>query len=208
MYCKKCGKELNENSLFCSWCGTEMSEMNSEFVAKEESNSELNLKIESEEENTKNLKPLSKIIGKIKRLSIKKKLLSGLCIIVGLFIVFGVCFFSSSKNKLTGYNLAAYELISEVSYEFKNPSSVRVLSGCVWYDEDDKEYSGWFALSATNGWGARTTGYYFVGYLDGKIYALDLEEYGTSSSISYAKTRDQLDVDSINKALNEQWGMD
>lgn len=185
-----------------------MSKMNSEFVDKEESNSELDLEIESEEENTKNLKPLSKIIEKIKRLSTKKKLLSGLCIIAGLLIIFGVCFFSPSKNKLTGYDLAAYELISEVSYEFKNPSSVRILSGYVWYDEDDKEYSGWFALSATNSWGARTTGYYFVGHLDGKIYALDLEEYGSSYSISNAKTRDQLDVDSINKALNEKWGMD
>ncbi len=110
-----------------------------------------------------------------------------------------------SFGKLKGDDLAAYELITEVSYEFKNPSSLRLISGTVHYDEEDKEYSGWFAISATNGFGATTVGYYFVSYLDGEIYALDLEEYGTSSSISYAKERDELDVDKINKEIEKYW---
>ena len=126
-------------------------------------------------------------------------------VLVILAIVLGIKVASLGNNNLSGDDLAAYELIVEASYEFKNPSSVRLVSGTVFYDEEDHEYSGWFALSATNGYGGRTVGYYFVGYLDGEIFALDLEEDGTSTSIRYAKTRDELDVDKINKALDKKW---
>lgn len=111
-----------------------------------------------------------------------------------------------SNSNLSGDDRVAYDLISEVSYEFKNPSSVRLVSGEVLYDEEDCEWCGWFTLSATNGFGATTTGYYFVGYLDGEIFALDLEEHGSSSSIRYAKTQGALDVEKINKALDKKWG--
>ncbi len=111
-----------------------------------------------------------------------------------------------SFGKLKGDNLAAYELITEVSYMFKNPSSVRLISGTVSYDEKDEEYSGWFAIIEENEFGATTVGHYRVGYhSDGKIFALDLEKYGSSSSMASAKKKEELDVDKINKEIDKYW---
>ncbi len=127
-------------------------------------------------------------------------------VLVIILTIVGINFAQTEKAGLSGDDLAAYNLLTEVSYEFKNPTSVRLVSGKVFYDEEEAEWCGWFAISATNGFGARTVGYYFVGYLDGEIFALDLEENGSSTSIGHAKTRDELDVDSINKALDKKWG--
>ncbi len=152
----------------------------------------------------------SRQIYKIKRLlylkNIKQIWICFIYVLVIVIVLLGIKISTlPSSTTLTGDDLAAYELIVDASYDFKDPSSVRLVSGTVFYDEDDHEYSGWFALSATNGFGARTVGYYFVSYLDGDAFALDLEEYGDSTSIKYAKTQDELNVDQINKALEEKW---
>ena len=127
-------------------------------------------------------------------------------ILVIILLIVGIKAPVGKANKLTGNDLVAYNLISEVSYEFKNPSSVRLVSGEVFYDDEDGEWCGWFGLSATNGYGARTVGYYFVGYLDGEIFALDLEDDDFDTSMKYAKTKDQLNVEKINNALEKKWG--
>ena len=150
-------------------------------------------------------KQIYKIKCFIKEKNIKQSWIIVVYILVILAVVLGIKIASLGNNNLSGDDLAAYELIVEASYDFKNPSSVRLVSGTVFYDEEAKEYCGWFALSATNGYGGRTVGYYFVGYLDGEIFALDLEEDGDSTSIRYAKTRDELDVDKINKSLEKKW---
>ena len=147
-------------------------------------------------------------IYKLKHLLVQKKL-NPYLIIIAYILIIALIIFSMSIDVenvgMTDDEVAAYELIKEGAYDFKNPSSVRLVSGSVFYDEADGEYSGWFALSATNGYGATTVGYYFIGYLDGEIFVLDLEEHGNSSSISLAKTRDELDVDKINKKLEKAW---
>lgn len=147
-------------------------------------------------------------IYKIKVFLTEKKIHTILICVIYVAIILAIILSSSINTKygLDGDDLAAYELIAEVSYEFKNPSSVRLVSGSVFYNEEYGEYCGWFALSATNGYGATTVGYYFVDHLDGEIFALDLEEYGDDVSIVYAKTRDELDVNAINKALDKKWG--
>ena len=127
-------------------------------------------------------------------------------IIVIISLILGINFARKNDIGLSGDNLEAYNLITEVSYEFKNPSSVRIVSGKVFYSEEDAEWCGWFALSATNSYGATTVGYYFVGYLDGEIFALDLEDNDTgSTSIKYAKTQGELNINKINNALNKKW---
>lgn len=150
-----------------------------------------------------------KQIYKLKALMVKKHIKEIFILVVYILIIIaiilGIKIAAKTDNSLSGDDLAAYELISEVAYEFKNPSSVRIISGSVYYDEEENEYSGWFALSATNGYGATTVGYYFVSYLDGEIFALDLEEVD-SGSVSLAKERDELNVDRINKALDKKWG--
>lgn len=117
---------------------------------------------------------------------------------VGFFLARG-----NGKERVSEDTRAAYDLILEGSYEFKNPSSVRVYSGHVFYDKEEDEYCGWFYLSATNGFGARTSGYYFIGHLDGVVFALELED--DDSSVRKAQTEGELDVDWINEQLDEKW---
>lgn len=127
-------------------------------------------------------------------------------ILIFVAIYIATLFINKSKDdELTGENLAAYELICDVSYEFKDPTSVRILAGKVIYDEEDAHWSGWFTISAINGLGVKSTGYYFVGYTDGEVFALDLEEYGDDYSLKLAKSNDLLDIDKINKELTKKW---
>lgn len=112
---------------------------------------------------------------------------------------------SNSNDELSKEDLAAYELIYDASYEFKSPSSVRVIAGTVYYNEKKVQWSGWFTLSAANSYGAKTVGYYYIGYLDGEVYTLDLEKYGDSSSLSFAKSQKDLNFDKINEKLAKKW---
>jgi hypothetical protein len=83
----------------------------------------------------------------------------------------------------------AYELIYDVAQSFKNPSSVRLVSGTLGVDKDCM----FCGISATNGYGARSTSYYFV--MDGWA----LEEEDDISSLY--KEKDGLNFDLINKML-------
>lgn len=86
-----------------------------------------------------------------------------------------------------------YELILDVAYKFKNPSSVRIISGKVNYgttDTDNPPYEfrnfelekGYYInanlrLSATNGFGATTTDYYHIIYdSNGKLSIENLND--------------------------------
>ena len=112
------------------------------------------------------------------------------------------------KTRLKGDDRVVYELIYEASFCFKDPSSVRVQSGHFGYDEEEDEYYGWFAISAKNGYGARSTGYYYVGYLDGEIFAADLEDeniYSSDLDFRWAKETDNFDADAVNEALAQRW---
>lgn len=119
-------------------------------------------------------------------------------------------FYQVNKEKpLTGNDKIAYDLILNASYNFKDPSSVRVVSGMVTED------AGSFVLSATNGFGARGTKYYLI--TEDVVLNLDDEDdimnlllfAGNQAKLSAAKSacemRDQLDVKSINKALEKYW---
>lgn len=134
-----------------------------------------------------------------------KKSNKSLWVVILLIAVVCVGFFlarGNGKERVSEDTRAAYDLIVDGSYDFKDPTSVRVYSGTVYYDKELDEYSGWFYLSATNGFGARSGGYYFIGYLDGEPFALELDD---DSSIRLAKTEGELDVDWINEQLDEKW---
>lgn len=132
-----------------------------------------------------------------------KKFLS-VCLFL-ILLIFPACNKEKDSDSLSGTDLATYELVLDVSYQFKNPSSVRVLSGRMFYSDEHMHWSGWLALSAKNSYGARTTGYYFVSYLDGEVFALDLEEYGTSSDLNKAKDSPNFDIDKVNLELGNKW---
>lgn len=145
-----------------------------------------------------------------KKSSNKSKLIVIIAVVLAVIIDAVVTVIALSKKKkaedeLTGDDLAAYKLLVEASFEFKNPTSVRVLAGCVHYSEDNFHWVGWFTISATNGYGAKMVGYYYVGYLDGEMYLLDLEENDQGIGLSLSKRQGELNVDKINKKLAEKW---
>lgn len=146
-----------------------------------------------------------------KKTNYKNLIISALVIIfvvvivaVPLYIRFGVN--NKNESELSGNNLQAYNLISEASYEFKDPISVRLVAGSVYYNSEKLHWSGWFTISAGNGYGASTVGYYYVSYLNGELFTLDLEEDGDAYSLLLAKERDKLNIGEINKKLAEKWG--
>lgn len=98
------------------------------------------------------------------------------------------------NNGLSDREQAIYQLVLDASYKFKNPSSVRVVSGKATYTEitdeniNDMEYSDLeierryfitanLRISATNGYGATTTEYYHIIYdRQGKIATDNLDD--------------------------------
>lgn len=137
-----------------------------------------------------------------------------IAITLTLVMTFALCFAFAGCGDKNSKEQKCYELMIDVSYEFKNPSSVRILSGTVnYYPDTSPDYlSAYLRLSATNGYGATTSGYYFCGYSDdGSLFVYDLEEYGTdnpmySSSMSKCKVLDDFDIDKVNKMLDKKWG--
>lgn len=139
----------------------------------------------------------------------KSKILFFIAIAAALCtVIFAFSQFNKEKP-LTGKDKIAYDLIINASYSFKDPSSVRLVSGMV------SEHSGSFVLSATNGFGARNTNHYLV--MEDDILNLDDEDNimftllfsNNKAALKDIKEacemRDQLDVKNINKHLAKYW---
>lgn len=65
---------------------------------------------------------------------------------------------------LTGNDKYAYEIIMNHVDNFKNPSSIRITSGTLLSPKDDSSGEGclWCGISGINGFGSRTTSYYWM----------------------------------------------
>ena len=134
----------------------------------------------------------------------------------------------NKEESLTAREQAIYQLVLDASYKFKNPSSVRVVSGMVTFDEanaenSDKEFSnfelqrgyaidGHFRFTATNSFGATISEYYFCGYNDdGTIFAYNFDTYKNLvptvyvKMVEWASKTDDFDIDKINAALEKKW---
>lgn len=220
--CPECHKEINDEENYCPNCGYAIKPKNDNGSNKIENSNLIEEQfqaIDTIEQKISNndTKPKSffaKSLNWIKK--DKKHIAFTIVIIIGfLFLCIGVPIIvttqTQKEEQLVGDDLLAYNLIVEVSYKFKNPSSVRILSGTVVYDEDDMETSGWFVISATNGFGARTTSSYFVGHIDGNVFALDEEDatgstsYYFDHSTSFFTDTDSLNIEKINEALDKKW---
>ena len=99
----------------------------------------------------------------------------------------------AKSNTLSGDDKVAYELLMDVVDKFKDPSSVRIVSGRVGVDKDCL----FCGISAVNGFGARNTRYYFI--MGGQIVTEDDPNY------LYTETT-KLNYDKINKALQKSVG--
>ena len=123
-------------------------------------------------------------------------MIAGICIIA--IIVFAV----AKNNTLSANDKIALEFIEDFAYEFKDPSSVRLVSGTV--DFPDDLPCLWCGLSATNGFGARTTSYYFFRTYGNGTVGVTESSYGLTNP-SFTE-KDKLNIDLINKKLEQIFG--
>lgn len=169
--CEECGAEIPEGLETCPKCGCPVPQK--EAIVNDPS-------VPVTQNNSGAGKSIS---GKTKR--IIAIALAAILLVVGFVVI--------SQNTLTGDDKVAYEMVLDAANNFKNPSSVRLVSGTVGVDKDCL-FAG---ISATNGWGARSTSYYFI--MGGAI----LEE---DNPTSMYKATDKLNIQKINKKLEKALG--
>ncbi len=111
---------------------------------------------------------------------------------VSMVVVLILIFVISSLSSLSENDKKAFDMILKASDEFKDPSSVRLVSGS--FSEDGTLCC---VISATNGFGARVTSYYRI-YESGFSYKT---EYPDSS---FKKT-DFFNIEKINNKLKKEF---
>lgn len=174
--CEECGYEILNNEEICPNCGCPLS---SSTVKKE---------VPSDFSDNSVKTSTKKVLTAIPKDKIK-------CIVIGIsvivLIVIGIIIVNN--NTLSGDDKIAYEMIVEIAPKFKDPSSVRLVSGCVGIDKDCL----FCGLSGINGFGARTTSYYFIE--DGELMESDNVDL-----LSWLyKNTDELNIEKINKKLEK-----
>ena len=148
---------------------------------------ETNSTLEKQQEgNSPNVKELFSKIGKIELTRNRK-----IAIIAVIIIALILGAMAIQGPILTGDDKIAYELILDASKQFKSPSSVRVVSGTVYTSEGESVV--WCGISAINGFGARSTSYYYINE-DGDIMETDYD----------GARRQDLNVDRINNKLEKR----
>lgn len=116
-----------------------------------------------------------------------------------------------SSNKLGKKEQACYEIMLTESYQFKNPKSVRIISGTVSYFENNDTTYCFLRLSAENGFGATVTDNYFCGKGNDGMFIYSLDDYKTSmpswysSKLTLCYETDDFDISAVNKALDKYW---
>lgn len=169
-YCKECGKILAGDINACPKCGCPVDTVTS-----------ISLNPSTTPSTREKLKGLSK--------TVKIIIVAGFIAIVAAVISIIVL-----SNILTGDDKVAYELLLEAADNFKNPSSVRIVSGSVGVDKDCL----FCGISATNGFGNRTTSYC---YISDEGWILEKED-----ASSFYKSTNDLNVNKINKKLEKTFG--
>ena len=111
-----------------------------------------------------------------------------------------------------------YDIALDFSYDFKNPSSFRILSGT--YEEKEDSFSLSIRIQAENGYGASGSSYYqLLGSLSTMkaVVKIDLEkgetttgeknlnEYAILLGLLKAKYTNDFDYSAVNNALKEYW---
>ncbi len=171
LICEDCGKEIPNGQNFCPACGCPVIQRAETSFAPEYTSQAVTVKP--------------------RKISTKVKVLIAIVLVA---VIVAVGYFIISQNVLFGDDKVAYELILDAAHNFKNPSSVRLVSGTVGVDKDCL----FAVLSATNGFGARTTGYYYV--TGGWIM-----ESENPISILYNDTK-SLNIEKINRMLEKALG--
>lgn len=109
-------------------------------------------------------------------------------------------FIAIKNNVLFGNDKIAYEFIVEYIFTFKEPSSVRLVSGSVHNSDMPQDPSLYCGISATNGYGGRTTSYYLFSTYTSQT---GMKEYPKGCNIEAYITRDELNIDLINRKIQK-----
>jgi uncharacterized membrane protein YvbJ len=80
-------------------------------------------------------------------------------IIIVALVIITISVVMMFQYALFGTNRIAYDLIVKYAYSFKNPASVRVISGEAGDDNESVDEYAFVCLTATNAYGADVTGY-------------------------------------------------
>lgn len=202
--CKVCGEDVSDKAKTCPHCGATLIEESEEVKAPvicEECGAEIPdglgtcpkcgcpVPQKADIVDERSTPVIQNNIGKNISGKTKKIIaiaLAAILLVVGFVVI--------SQNTLTGDDKVAYEIMLEAANNFKNPSSVRLVSGTVGVDKDCL-FAG---VSATNGWGARSTSYY---YIDGSGWILEEDD-----ATSFYKATDKLHIQKINKKLEKALG--
>lgn len=208
--CEKCGHALDEGRKFCPECGAPQGEAQCDKEETSEpktctacgaalvKNQKFCPKCGHKVEGTViGVPATSKLGGAAAALSKsggKKTKIIAIAVVCVIALVIAIA--SIQANVLMGDDKIAYDLVVDVAGKFKNPSSVRLVSGTVGVDKDCL----FCGISATNGFGARTTDYYFV-MKESETWIMKQEDVS-----SLYKSTDKLNIKKINKALEKELG--
>lgn len=137
-------------------------------------------------------------------------------IIVGVLLSLSLCS-CGAPQKLSDEDSMAFEYLEAASSSFKDPSSVRIVSGAFSGDDEPTLYA---KVLATNSFGANVTSYYAI-FDDGTCiewkpevleYAIENPDYDTLGDLvdelPLFFADDALDYDAINQKLGEKWGLE
>jgi len=174
--------------------------MDSGAITEEEFNRQKEKLLSPPEENDNEVTNKESVERKIqivkeKFLTLKPvyKVAIGIAVILILFLGY----VTVSGPVLTGDDKYAYEIIMKHVDSFKNPSSIRISSGTLLSPKDDPSGEGslFCGISGINGFGSRTTSYYWMsGDGDGLL----------ESDSEFCYEADGLNFDRINKKLEKK----
>ena len=127
-------------------------------------------------------------------------------VLISATIVFSTLFAYAFFFALWGNDRIVFNLVVDNAYNFKNPTSVRVVSGTAGTNDENGGDYAFVCLTATNDFGAITTGYYCL-MLD---YISDVEDnlHGLVDNAYMLKLckEDEIDISKINRRLALKFG--
>lgn len=157
MFCKYCGKEIENHSRFCKYCGKEL------FNAAEENN--INPGGYNNNPNVNNAQYIQgnnlgvPAKNKNKKTAIIISSIAAAFLVLAIAITLIVVVVVNNNNSLNKYERVAYQQCLEMKNMLKNPDSFKLYDDMMFlqhYDEDgDNDYTYFiFSYGGTNGYGA------------------------------------------------------
>ncbi|MBR0439131.1 MAG: hypothetical protein IJK00_08425 [Clostridia bacterium] len=188
--CPICHTSVEDSVQICPSCLFDFSVNQNILQAEEKEETNVSIPVTDNEASDD-----KKDIISVGNLKIKKKYFYvGIGVLAIMILLLGIVLVNGGI--LTGNDKIAYDLIMNVAPKFKNPASIRLVSGVAGTDKDDGEKYMFCGISAKNGLGVRSTEYY---YINDKGTILEEEP-----DYSFYFDTDKLNIEKINKILERK----